>query len=134
MDGRCGGGSGRAVPVQAAIAALHAEAPSVEETDWAEIAALYGVLAQVAPSPVVSLNRAVAIAMADGPAVGLALVDQLATEGTLEDHLLLHSTRADLLRRLDRPVEARHAYERALALRPTGPEARFLHRRLDEMG
>jgi len=120
--------------LEAAIAAAHSTAPSAEETDWVDIAGLYGLLARIAPSPVVSLNRAVAIAMADGPAVGLALVDQLAAEETLGDHLLLHSTRADLLRRLDRPAEARQAYERALALKPTGPEARFLHRRLDEMG
>ena len=120
--------------LEAAIAAAHATAPSAEETDWVDIAGLYGLLARIAPSPVVSLNRAVAIAMADGPAVGLALVDQVAAEGTLDDHLLLHSTRADLLRRLDRPAEARVAYERALALAPTGPEARFLHRRLDELG
>ena len=81
----------------------------------------------------VSLNRAVAIAMADGPAVGLALVDELAAAGALEDQHVLHSTRADLLRRLDRPAEARAAYERALALSPTGPEARFLQRRLEDL-
>jgi RNA polymerase sigma-70 factor (ECF subfamily) len=119
--------------LEAAIAAVHATAPSAEDTDWVDIAGLYGVLARIAPSPVVSLNRAVAIAMADGPAVGLILVDELAAEGTLADHHLLHSTRADLLRRLDRRAEARAAYERALALTPPGPDARFLRRRLDEL-
>ena len=132
-SGRWRSGASGPYQLEAAIAAAHATAPSAEETDWVDIAGLYGLLARIAPSPVVSLNRAVAIAMADGPAVGLALVDQVAAEGTLDDHLLLHSTRADLLRRLDRPAEARVAYERALALAPTGPEARFLHRRLDEL-
>ena len=119
--------------LEAAIAAVHATAPSAEETDWVDIAGLYGVLARIAPSPIVSLNRAVAIAMADGPAVGLTLVDELAAEGTLTDHHLLHATRADLLRRLDRRAEARAAYERALALTPPGPDTRFLRRRLDEL-
>jgi RNA polymerase sigma-70 factor (ECF subfamily) len=119
--------------LEAAIAAVHATAVSAEETDWVDIAGLYGVLARIAPSPVVSLNRAVAIAMADGPAVGLLLVDELVAEGSLADHHLLHSTRAALLRRLDRRAEARAAYERALALTPPGPDARFLRRRLDEL-
>ncbi len=119
--------------LEAAIAACHTNAPSAEETDWVDIAGLYGLLSRIAPSPVVSLNRAVAIAMADGPAVGLALVDELAAAGALEDQHVLHSTRADLLRRLDRPAEARAAYERALALSPTGPEARFLQRRLEDL-
>ena len=106
---------------------------TAEETDWVDIAGLYGVLARIAPSPIVSLNRAVAIAMADGPAVGLTLVDELAAEGTLTDHHLLHATRADLLRRLDRRAEARAAYERALALSPPEPDTRFLRRRVDEL-
>jgi RNA polymerase sigma-70 factor (ECF subfamily) len=119
--------------LEAAIAAVHATAPSAEETDWVDIAGLYGVLARIAPSPIVSLNRAVAIAMADGPAVGLTLVDELAAEGTLIDHHLLHATRADLLRRLDRRADARAAYKRALALSPPEPDTRFLRRRLDEL-
>src|SRR5438874_13790334 len=100
--------------LQAAIAALHAEARSAEATDWSQIAQLYRALAHVAPSPVVELNRAVAVAMADGPAAGLALVEALAETGELAGHHLLHATRADLLRRLGRRTEAVSAYQRAL--------------------
>jgi RNA polymerase sigma-70 factor (ECF subfamily) len=119
--------------VQAAIAALHSEAPTFDATDWPQIAALYGTLAAIAPSPVVELNRAVAIAMADGPAVGLALIDDLSNDETLDRSHLFHSARADLLRRLDRTDEAQAAYERALTLARTSPERSFLERRLAEL-
>lgn len=114
--------------VQAAIAALHAQAPSSHATDWPQIAALYGVLARVAPSPVVELNRAVAVSMDEGPAVALPLVDALAA--TLGESHLLHATRADLLRRLGRTAEARDAYARALDLVRNEPERRLLARKL----
>jgi RNA polymerase sigma-70 factor (ECF subfamily) len=113
--------------LQAAIASLHAE----DEADWPQIAELYGRLAELSPSPVVELNRAVAVAMADGPDAGLALVDGLAPE--LSGYHLLHSARADLLRRLDRPEEAAAAYRRALELAPNDTERRFLERRLAEL-
>jgi RNA polymerase sigma-70 factor (ECF subfamily) len=113
--------------VQAAIAALHTE----DEADWPQIAELYGRLAELTPSPVVELNRAVAVAMADGPDVGLALVDGLEPE--LAGYHLLHSARADLLRRLNRPEEAAAAYRRALDLAPNDTERRFLERRLAEL-
>jgi RNA polymerase sigma-70 factor (ECF subfamily) len=116
--------------LEAAIAALHATARSTEATDWTEIAALYAVLARVAPSPVVELNRTVAIAMADGADVGLARIEQLAGDGALEESYLLHATRADLLRRVGRPVEAAGEYRAALRLVGTAPERRFLERRL----
>jgi RNA polymerase sigma-70 factor (ECF subfamily) len=119
--------------VQAAIAAVHAEAPSAEATDWAQIAALYGVLASLEPSPVVELNRAVAIAMRDGPAAGLALIDEILAAGDLADYHLAHSARADLCRRLGRVAEARGAYETALSLARQGSERRFLERRLAEL-
>jgi RNA polymerase sigma-70 factor (ECF subfamily) len=117
--------------VQAAIASLHAQAPRPEDTDWAEIAALYGALARMTPSPIVGLNRAVAIAMADGPQAGLALVDALAND--LDGYHLLHSARADLLRRLDRPEEAAAAYRRALQLATNPQERAFLEHRLGEV-
>ena len=116
--------------VQAAIAALHAEAPHADATDWPQITALYRTLAAMSPSPVVELNRAVAVAMADGPAVGLAMVDQLGGNEVLERSHLFHSARADLLRRLDRIDEARAAYERALALARNEPERVFLARQV----
>jgi RNA polymerase sigma-70 factor, ECF subfamily len=116
--------------LQAAIAALHAEAARAEDTDWWQIAALYRELARVAPGPVVELNRAVAIAMGRGPAAGLALVDRVASE--LDDYHLLHATRADLLRRQGRREEAATAYERALELATNEPERRFLAARLAE--
>jgi len=119
--------------LQAAIAALHDEAPSNEATDWPQIAALYRVLGRMAPSPVVELNRAVAVAMADGPEVGLAITDALAAEGQLDDYPYLHSTRADLLRRLGRRADATDAYRRALELTANEPERAFLQRRLREM-
>ncbi len=119
--------------LQAAIAAVHAEAETSDATDWPQIAALYGLLARVAPSPVVELNRAVAIAMADGPALGLARVDRLAADGALDGYHLLHSTRADLLRRLDRRGEAADAYRRALALATNPVERAFLEGRLREV-
>ena len=127
--------SGRFGPygLQAAIAAVHAEAPSVGATDWAQIVGLYDVLARVEPSPVVALNRAVAVAMRDGPAAGLALVDAILAGGDLADYHLAHSARAELCRRLGRTAEARAAYERALALARQEPERRFLERRLDEL-
>jgi RNA polymerase sigma-70 factor (ECF subfamily) len=101
-----------------------------EETDWRQIVGLYGELVRVAPSPVIELNRAAAVAMADGPEAGLALVDRI--DG-LERYHLLHAARADLLRRLDRYSEAAAAYEEALAARPGPVERRFLERRLAEM-
>jgi RNA polymerase sigma-70 factor, ECF subfamily len=119
--------------VQAAIAACHARATVAADTDWAQIAALYGELRLLVPSAVVELNRAVAVAMADGPAVGLALVDELAAGGALASYYLLPATRADLLRRLDRRAEAAKSYREALALAPTEPERRYLQRRLTEV-
>ncbi len=117
--------------LQAAIAALHAEAARPEDTDWPQIAALYAELARVAPSPVVELNRAVAIAMADGPGAALPLLDRI--EG-LDDYHLFHAARADLLRRLGRPADAAAAYERALAHATNEAERSFLERRLAEVG
>jgi RNA polymerase sigma-70 factor (ECF subfamily) len=119
--------------LQAAIAAVHAEAPSAQATDWAQIVGLYDVLLRADPSPVVELNRAAAVAMRDGPAAGLALVDAILAEGDLADYHLAHSARADLLRRLDRHAEAREAYRRALELARQEPERRFLERRLAEL-
>jgi len=116
--------------LQAAIAAVHAEAQSAAETDWAQIAGLYDVLVRVEPSPVVELNRAVAVAMRDGPEPGLALVDAILARGDLADYRFAHAARADLCRRLGRAAEARAAYERALALTRQAPERRFLERRL----
>jgi RNA polymerase sigma-70 factor (ECF subfamily) len=122
-----------AYTLQAAIAAVHADAPTPDATDWAQIVALYDVLAQAEPSPVVELNRAVAIAMRDGPAAGLELVDQLLARGELAEYHLAHSTRADLCRRLQKNSEARESYLRALALARQEPERRFLERRLIEL-
>jgi RNA polymerase sigma-70 factor, ECF subfamily len=119
--------------LQAAIAAVHAEAVAFDLTDWAQIVALYDLLLERAPSPVIELNRAVAIAMHFGPAVGLQLIDALFADGRLDHFHLLHAARADLLRRLGRIEEAEEAYERALALEQTGPERRYLERRLTEL-
>ena len=119
--------------LQAAISAVHAEAPSAEATDWPQIVQLYDVLARMEPSPVVELNRAVAIAMRDGPGVGLALVDAILGRGDLADYHLSHAARADLCRRLGRHAEARDAYRRALALAKQEPERRFLERRIAEL-
>ncbi|MGW5349649.1 RNA polymerase sigma factor [Streptomyces sp. NPDC004031] len=116
--------------VQAAIAACHAEAEKPEGTDWAQIAGLYGELARMVPGPVVELNRAVAVAMTQGPAAGLALADALDASGALTGYHLLPATRADLLRRLGRRPEAAAAYRAALELAPTEAERRFLARRL----
>jgi RNA polymerase sigma-70 factor (ECF subfamily) len=113
--------------LQAAIAALHTEST---ETDWPQIAALYGELGRIAPSPVVELNRAAAVAMADGPERGLELIDRI--DG-LDGYVSLHAARADLLRRLDRTDEAAAAYKRALELAPAGPERRYLGGRLDDL-
>jgi RNA polymerase sigma-70 factor, ECF subfamily len=118
--------------VQAAIAACHAAARRSTDTDWAEIAALYRELARMVPSPVVELNRAVAVAMADGPEAGLQLVDALDASGALGEYHLLPATRADLLRRLERSTESAAAYRRALALATTAAERRYLARRLAE--
>ncbi|MFF5988251.1 RNA polymerase sigma factor [Prauserella flavalba] len=119
--------------VQAAIAACHATAPDAAATDWPQIATLYGELARLAPSPVVDLNRAVAVAMADGVAAGLALVDDLAASGRLDGYYLLPATRADLLRRHGRAEEARAAYEEAVKLAPSEAERRYLTGRLQEI-
>jgi RNA polymerase sigma-70 factor (ECF subfamily) len=119
--------------VQAAIAACHATAPDAESTDWPQIAVLYAELARLAPSPVVELNRAVAVAMADGIPAGLALVDELAASGRLDGYHLLPATRADLLRRSGRRDEARLAYEEAVKLAPTEAERRYLTRRIREL-
>ncbi len=118
--------------VQAAIAACHATAADAADTDWAQIAALYGRLARLAPSPVVELNRAVAVGMADGPSAGLVLLEALAASGELAGYHLLPATRADLLRRLDRTAEAAVAYRQALELTATDTERRYLRRRLAE--
>jgi RNA polymerase sigma-70 factor (ECF subfamily) len=117
--------------LQAAIAALHARAPRPEDTDWPQIAALYGRLVVLTPSPVVELNRAVAVAMADGPARGLAMVDALA--GELDGYHLFHAARADLLRRLDRREEAAAAYARAIELVANPSERAYLERRVAEV-
>ena len=119
--------------VQAAIAAVHASAPGAEATDWRQIAALYDALLAIHPSPIVELNRAVAVAMRDGPAAGLALIDAILGRGELATYHLAHAARADLLRRLRRRDDARASYERALGLAQQEPERRFLSRRLSEL-
>jgi RNA polymerase sigma-70 factor (ECF subfamily) len=119
--------------IQAAIAAVHAEAPNAAATDWAQIVGLYEVLAQAAPSPVVELNRAVAVAMRDGPAAGIELIDAILARGDLQDYYLSHAARADLCRRLGRSADARKSYRRALELTQQEPERRFLERRLEEL-
>ena len=119
--------------LQAAIAAVHAEAADAAATDWTQIVGLYDVLMRAAPSPVVELNRAAAVAMRDGPQAGLALVDGILDRGDLEDYPLAHSARADLCRRLGRTADARAAYERARELTRQDPERRFLERRLEEL-
>jgi RNA polymerase sigma-70 factor (ECF subfamily) len=119
--------------LQAAIAAVHCEALCAEETDWKQIAALYGELARITATPVVLLNHAVAVAMGDGLSVGLARVEAVGERGELDDYYLFHAARADLLRRLRRHAEARDAYERALALVTNAVERGYLTRRRDEM-
>jgi RNA polymerase sigma-70 factor (ECF subfamily) len=118
--------------LQAAIAEVHAQTPEAAATDWSEIAARYGVLLEMVASPVVELNRAVAVAMADGPEAGLRLVDELEASGALAEYHLLPATRADLLRRLGRRAEAAAAYRDAISLAATDAEHRYLHRRLAE--
>lgn len=119
--------------LQAAIAAVHAEAPDVESTDWPQIVALYEVLARTEPSPVVELNRAAAVAMRDGPAAGLDLIDAILARGDLADYQPAHAARADLCRRLGRTADARVAYQRALALTDQEPQRRFIQKRLSEL-
>jgi len=119
--------------LQAAIAAVHAAAAEAESTDWAQIAALYDLLVRLDPSPIVELNRAVAMAMRDGPQAGLTLIEALLARGELDDYHLAHAARADLYRRLGRADEARQAYERALALALQEPERRFLEGRLKQV-
>ena len=118
--------------LQAAIAAVHADAATADATDWHEIVGLYDVLLRLEPTPVVELNRAVAIAMRDGPVAGLALIEAILARGDLNDYHLAHAAHADLCRRLGRTAEARASYKRAIALARQGPERRFLERRLAE--
>jgi RNA polymerase sigma-70 factor (ECF subfamily) len=127
--------SGRPGPyaLQAAVAAVHANATNADSTDWREIVGLYDVLLQVEPSPVVELNRAAAVAMRDGPAEGLALIDAILQRGDLLDYHLAHAARADMCRRLGAAADARRSYERAIALVRQEPERRFLERRLAEL-
>ncbi len=119
--------------LQAAIAAVHAQAPTAAATDRPQIVGLYDVLARAEPSPVVELNRAVAVAMRDGPAAGLVLIDAILARGNLADYLFAHAARADLCRRLGKTAEARASYQRALALTRQEQERRFLERRLSEL-
>lgn len=119
--------------LQAAIAAVHSEAPDAASTDWPQIVALYSALAEVEPSPIVELNRAVAVAMRDGPEAGLALIDAIRKRGDLTDYHFTHSARADLCRRLGRTTEACASYERALALTQSEPERKFYEDRLREL-
>jgi len=119
--------------VQAAIAALHCQAARAEDTDWPQIVRLYDVLERQQPSPVVALNRAAAVAMVDGPAPALALVDELAAGGELDRYHLLHAARAELLRRIGDRAEAAKSYARALTLVSNETERRFLERRLREI-
>jgi RNA polymerase sigma-70 factor (ECF subfamily) len=122
-----------AYTLQAAIAAVHAEAASVAATDWRRIVALYDQLLRIQPSPVVELNRAVAVAMRDGPEAGLAQIDALLEQGELANYHLAHSARAEMYRRLGRTTEARSSYERALALTRQEPERQFLQERIRQL-
>jgi RNA polymerase sigma-70 factor (ECF subfamily) len=119
--------------VQAAIATVHATAPTAGATNWAQIVNWYDLLLQAEPSPIIELNRAVAVAMRDGPAAGLVLVDGILARGDLEDYHLAHAARADLCRRLERTAAARASYQRALELARQAPERRFLEKRLAEL-
>jgi RNA polymerase sigma-70 factor (ECF subfamily) len=119
--------------LQAAIAGVHAHAPTVEATDWTEIVGLYDVLLRVEPSPVIELNRAIAVAMRDGPAAGLALIDALLADGDLDSYHLAHAAHADLCRRLGETARARASYQRAIGLARQDPERRFLERRLADL-
>jgi RNA polymerase sigma-70 factor, ECF subfamily len=132
VDEALRGGPG-AFALQAAIAALHCQAERAEDTDWPQIVSLYVVLERVQPSPIVSLNRAVAVAMAEGPRAALALIDALAADGDLDGYYLLHSARADLLRRLGSASEAAKSYARALTLVTNDAERRYLEKRLREV-
>jgi RNA polymerase sigma-70 factor (ECF subfamily) len=127
--------SGRFGPytIQAAIAAVHSDAPTPSATDWNQIVALYDLLARAEPSPIIELNRAVAIAMCDGPQAGLDLINSILSRGDLPDYHLLHSARAEFLRRLGRAADAIAAYQRALELTDQEPERRFLEGRLKEL-
>ncbi len=122
-----------AYTLQAAIAAVHASSSSVASTDWRQITLLYDQLLRIQPSPVVELNRAVAVAMCEGPEQGLCLIDDLLAREQLSEYHLAHAARADLCRRLGRIAEARASYEKALALASKEPERRFLARRLEEL-
>jgi RNA polymerase sigma-70 factor, ECF subfamily len=119
--------------LQAAIAAVHAEAESAAETDWRQIVALYNQLVRIQPSPVVRLNRAVAIAMRDGPDAGLTHIDAVLEDGELANYYLAHSARAEMYRRLGRTAEARSSYEKALALTRQEPERQFLQERIRQL-
>jgi RNA polymerase sigma-70 factor (ECF subfamily) len=119
--------------VQAAIAAVHSRAARYDDTDWPKIAELYSRLYALRPTPVIELNRAVAVAMASGPGAGLKLIDAIAARGDLHDYYLMWSARADLLRRLKRWTDAAESYKAALGLVGSAPERRFLRRRLEEM-
>jgi len=133
VEGALSSGRFGVYTLQAAIAAVHAEARDAAKTDWGQIVALYDVLLRVDPSTVVELNRAVAVAMRDGPLAGLQLIENLLNRGELTDYHLAHSARAELCRRLERTEEARQAYERALTLVRQEPERRFLERRLNTL-
>ena len=122
-----------AYTLQAAIAAVHAEAESIAVTDWRQIVALYDRLARIQPSPVVQLNRAVAIAMRDDPEAGLTQIDAVLEDGELSNYYLAHSARADMYRRLGRTAQARSAYEKALALTQQEPERQFLQERIRQL-
>ncbi|PYR95304.1 MAG: RNA polymerase subunit sigma-24, partial [Acidobacteria bacterium] len=119
--------------LQAAIAAVHTQARTADATDWGEIVALYDVLVRVDPSPVVELNRAVAVAMRDGPAAGVTLIEDILSRGDLKDYHLAHAAHADLCRRLGRTAQARESYQRAVALSRQDQERRFLQKRLAEL-
>ena len=119
--------------IQAAISAVHSEASTPGATDWGEIVGLYDALMRTDPSPVVELNRSVAVAMRDGPAAGLAIIDAILERGDLVDYRLAHAARADLCRRLGRVADARRSYERAIALTQQEPERRFLERQLADL-
>ena len=119
--------------IQSAISAIHSDAASAQATDWDEIVGLYEVLLRIDPTPIVELNRAVAVAMRDGPAAGLTLIEAILVRGDLADYHLAHAARADLCRRLGNADEARASYKRALALARQEPERRFLERRLAEL-
>jgi RNA polymerase sigma-70 factor, ECF subfamily len=133
VEGALSSGRFGVYTLQAAIAAVHAEARDAAKTDWGQIVAFYDVLLRVDPSTVVELNRAVAVAMRDGPLAGLQLIEHLLNRGELTDYHLAHSARAELCRRLERTEEARQAYERALTLVRQEPERRFLERRLNTL-